>query len=65
MKDKSNSHYNHNTKFRAKEDTRIFVLARERRTVFLVDLNRGQLFQLRRGQTFYEGKPIALRESLW
>lgn len=57
--------YNHKTKFRAKKDTRVFVRARNRTTIYLVPLEKGELFKLRRGQDFYGDKPSELKETRW
>lgn len=51
-----------NHKFLAKKDTRLYVLGREKRTVFVVDVKKEEKFKLRKGQTFFEGIPHHLKE---
>ena len=51
-----------NLKYQAKEDTKLYILGKEKRKIFIVPLEKGKKFQLRKGQTFFEGKPKELKK---
>ena len=52
------------SKFKAKEDVRVWILSKDRKTAMIKNLKKGDVIELKEGESFFEDENLVKWETI-